>query len=129
MVVTELTVSLIESGKSLIQQLDKGGVNVDAAFWFFFADVEGWKLVLSLPTVSREGPKKAYREVQKAIGKLGNDAAGLCLNDVVVLKLRAPLLPLLRSALRTGPGIHGIRFTGNVVDGQLIEDAYVYRVL
>ena len=39
----------------------------------------------------------------------------------------APVVALLRTAIRTGPGISGIRFKNNVIDGTLIEDAYIYR--
>jgi hypothetical protein len=34
----------------------------------------------------------------------------------------------LRSAVRTRPGIDGIRVTNNVINGLVIEDAYIYRL-
>jgi hypothetical protein len=39
------------------------------------------------------------------------------------------MITLLRVALRTGPGIGGIRFSSNVINGTLIEDAYIYRLM
>jgi len=35
---------------------------------------------------------------------------------------------VLKKALRVEPGARGIRFSQNVIDGVLIEDAYVYRL-
>ena len=40
----------------------------------------------------------------------------------------APLIGLLRQLIVTGPGIHGIRLSRNVVNGAMIEDAYIYRM-
>jgi len=45
-----------------------------------------------------------------------------------VIEEKAPLYVLLRSAISTGPGLSGIRFSRNVINGQLIEDAYLYRI-
>jgi hypothetical protein len=39
-----------------------------------------------------------------------------------------PLVLLLRKAIVTGPGISGIRFTSNSVNGTFIDDAYIYRL-
>jgi hypothetical protein len=39
------------------------------------------------------------------------------------------LVQLLRPVIGTGPGICGIRLTQNVIDGVLIEDAYIYRLM
>lgn len=128
MVAKDLTDAMTKAGKSLILQMDEDGVEVDAAFWLYFSDIQMWKLLLSMPAASSEGPKKAYRKVQKAIGKLGEDAEELSLAQVAVLKPKAPVLHLLRSAVRVGPDIGGVRFTGNVINGQLIEDAYLYRI-
>ena len=68
----------------------------------------------------------AYTKVQGALRKISTEHFGL--DDVAVAKPNAPILRLLRLAVRTGPGITGIRFTKNVINGHLIEDAYIYRL-
>jgi hypothetical protein len=37
----------------------------------------------------------------------------------------------MRTAIQTGPGtgVSGIRFTQNMVNNVLIEDAYIYRLM
>jgi len=124
-----LTAELIDSGRSLVQTLDNSNVEVDAALWFYFSDLQNWKLILSVPKLIRKGPRKAYEAVQKAARKMEKSGKSIPLSDVTVAKRNDPLLNLLRPAIRTGPGISGIRFTQNVINGTLIDDAYIYRLL
>jgi len=127
MVTTTLDDELIKSGKELLKQLDTANVFVDAALWFYFSDIENWKLILSLPDLIKQGPKVAYKEVQKALIALGENLA-LSLDDIAISKPDVPLLQLLKVAIRTGPDISHIRLSKNVINGQLIEDAYIYRL-
>jgi len=126
MVASALTPELIKEGADLLRELDTAEAGVTGAFWFFFPDQSIWKLMLSLPNV-QEGPRAAYEKVQKALSKLSSEQK-LSLDDVVITKADGPILSLLRSAVRTGRGIAGIRFSNNVINGQLIPDAYIYRI-
>jgi len=117
---------MIQSGRTLVQQLDDSGISVNAALWLLFPEVQAWKLMLSTPTLVADGPKAAYDAVQKALSKISHPQ--LQLDDVVIAKPDAPLLKLMRLAIRTGSGIDSIRFTQNVINGQLIPDALIYRL-
>lgn len=128
MVETQLTPELIQEGETLVRNLDKGGASPDAALWFYFSDINAWKLLLAEVNVGAEGPREVYRSIQKTLQALRNEVTHLSLEDVAVAKPDAPLIKLLSKALATGPGISGIRFTGNVINGTLIEDAYIYRL-
>lgn len=126
MVVTALDDKLIKGGAQLLKQLDDAKVVVDAALWFYFPDIQGWKLLLSLPEVISHGPKAAYQVVQESLSKIPD--LSFSLDDVAVANSGAPLLNLMRIAISTGTGISGIRFSNNVINGQLIQDAYIYRL-
>ena len=128
MVVSTLTEQLINGGKHLIEGLDASGIKVDGALWFYFPEEGFWKLMLSFPEIKKIGPKSSYAMVQKALSKL-KEKDGLSLDDVALAKPNAPLMPLLKIAIGTGPGISGIRFSNNVINGQLIADAYIYRLV
>lgn len=128
MVANTLTDELIEGGKYLIEELDASGVKVDGALWFYFPEEGFWKLMLFFPDIEKVGPKLSYSKVQKALHKLKEKGA-LSLDDVALAKPNAPLFHLLKIAIRTGPGISGIRFSNNVINGQLISDAYIYRLM
>ena len=129
MVTQALTPELIDAGEKLLEALDASGLKVRAAFWFFSPEPGVWKLMVSIPGLVGQGPKKAYKRIQACLAKIAEAAPSLSLDDVVLAKGGEPILDLLRRAIRTGPGISGIRFTNNVVNGALIHDAYIYRLL
>ncbi len=126
MVEANLTKELIDTGAKLVQKLDKRGLAPDAAFWLYSPEEQTWKLVLVEVKLAKKGPKAAYAEMQKILAgekELGN----LRLDDLVLEKPDARIVELIRKAMRTGSGITGIRFKNNVIDGTLIDDAYIYR--
>jgi hypothetical protein len=127
MVATDLTPELVKAGESLLRELDAENGNVDSALWFYFPEDGNWKLLLSFRDLEREGPKAAYARIQKALSKLEEGKAP-ALADVGITKPNTPLIGLLKTAVKTGPGISGIRFTNNVINGQLIRDAHIYRL-
>jgi hypothetical protein len=126
-VANTLTEAMIEGGKRLLMELDAENVHADGAFWYYFDDQKFWKLMLALPGLEKHGPKAAYKKVQSAIERMPGEHA-LSLEDVAILKPTSPLYGLLRVAIRTGPGISGVRFSENVVNGHLITDAFIYRL-
>jgi hypothetical protein len=128
MVETQLTPELIAEGAALVKKLDETGTSPDAALWFYFPDVGTWKLLLAEVKLGPTGPRDAYRTIQKTLQLLGNTVTHISLSDVAVAKPDAPIIRVLRRAIATGPGISGIRFTRNVIDGLMIEDAYIYRL-
>jgi hypothetical protein len=127
MVANALTEEMIDGGKSLVNQLDQNQGKVNGAFWLLLPEQGFWKLMISLDDVERAGPKAAYVKIQRALSKIKKPQE-LSLDDVALLKPDAPILKLMKAALQTGPGISGIRFTNNMINGQLISDAYIYRL-
>lgn len=127
MVEANLTKELIDAGATLVQKLDERGLAPDAAFWLFSPEDQTWKLLLTEVKLAKKGPKAAYSEIQKVLEKYANEFADLRLDDLVLEKPDARIVELIRKAVRTGPGISGIRFKNNVIDGTLIDDAYIYR--
>lgn len=128
MVETQLTDQLIADGAALLARLDEEGISPDAALWFYFPDIRAWKLILAEISVGPNGPREVYRHVQRAINALAGKVSSLTLPDVAVAKPDAPLVKLLRQVVGTGTGTHGIRFTNSVINGTLIEGAYIYRL-
>lgn len=125
----QLTPEMIDSGKELIFTLDKLNLLVSGGFWILLPEDRIWRLVIVTPEVRLHGPKAVYRKVQSAMRRLPAAANPLGMKDISVVDEKTPLFALLRSAVATGPGISGIRFSRNVINGQLIEDAYIYRVI
>lgn len=128
MVTETLHDDLIDSGEELLKQIDAANVRVDAALWLYFPDIDSWKLMLSMPEIIKKGPKATYREVQKAFSKMKGERP-ISLDDVSIAKKDAPILKLLRIVIKTGAGISNIRFSRNTINGVIIEDAYIYRLI
>lgn len=128
MVATTLTDGMIKSGAELVQKLDERGLQPDAAFWLYFPDPQEWKLVIVEVKLDQHGPREIYGEIQNVISDSKEDIGSLPLDWVTLAKPDSPVVRLLGAAIRTGPGVSGIRFTHNVINGTLIEDAYIYRL-
>ena len=127
MVETTLTKELIDAGAKLVEKLDERGLAPDLAFWLYSPEEQGWKLLLVEVKLSAKGPKAAYSEIQKILARYQQEIGNLRLDDLVLEKPDARIVELIRRAMRTRPAVSGIRFKNNVVDGTLIDDAYIYR--
>lgn len=123
-----LTEQMVRAGEELTRVLDQRNWPVSASFWFYFPETSQWRLILASPRVSEAGPKKAYEDVLDAMNQIAPDAPKISLSDVAVTDTSSRLVELLSKVLGTGEGISGIRFAQNVINGQLIEDAYIYRL-
>ncbi len=123
---TELPDALIEAGEALIRALDDAGLGPDTAFWMWFRDVKGWRLVLSGGPLSGLGPKAAHRRVREILP--GTPAARSLDPELVgVAGPQAASVAAIRDGVTTGPGFHGIRVRNNTLGGVVIPAAYVYR--
>jgi hypothetical protein len=128
MVETHLTKEMVDIGAAFVRKLDEHGLRPDAALWLYFPEEQQWKLIIAEGKVGTEGPKKVYQKMQQILADFPDDISGLSLDDVALSRPDAPTIALLRVAIRTGPGISGIRFKNNVINGTLVEDAYIYRL-
>ena len=62
-----LTETQIASGKELIEAAERKGIQITAAFWFYFDNGESWKLVLSTKKIVQDGPRETYEKIQKVL--------------------------------------------------------------
>lgn len=124
----QLTPDMIKSGALLLAALDKLNVSVKGAYWRLLPDQHVWRLVIASPEVRELGPKAVYRKVVSALQKLPQDVTTIGTKDISVVDDKTQPFLTLRSMVSTGPGISGIRLSKNVINGELIEDAYVYRL-
>lgn len=123
-----LTDGMIRAGAELTRKLDELQWPVLASLWLYVSDGNQWKLILASPRVTSDGPKKSYEMIQSALAATPAAKDKLVLSDIGVMDPNNPLIALLRVAISTGPTVGGIRFTRNVINGQFIEDAYIYRI-
>ena len=125
-----LTDAMINSGRTLVGQLDERDLSPDAAFWLYRPDRGDWTLLFAEAKFETQGPHWAYSRIRDVLAAAPQVFPELTLESISLASPRSPLVSLLRAAVSTGPGsnIAGVRFTGNVINGVLIEDAYIYRL-
>ena len=121
----------IKDGKRVIDRLDKAGIVVTAAFWYYIEDAENWRLIIATPLVESEGPRAAYAKIHDAQwerrpARLRKPILGP--SEITAVGSNDPLVKLLSMVIRTGPNDAGVRFSRNVINGTYIEDAYIYRL-
>lgn len=117
----------VQAGRELVHALDSREISVPAALWWYLADSGDWRLLLAMPLADKEGPLAAYREIDLVLRSpdLSNE---LALDDISVISPGDPLVRTLGKAIATGPGLAGVRFRQNVINGLLVEDAFIYRL-
>jgi len=128
MVKPDLTTEMIDAGRQLLELMDRQSFPAPACFWFYFPESDRWRFVIASPDVRVHGPHAAYRKIEALARKVPNAAELFAPGDLTVVKDNDPLVLLLRKAIATGPGISGIRFTANAINGTFIDDAYIYRL-
>jgi hypothetical protein len=114
----------VEAGKSLVSELDRAGFPVRSAFWLYSNDDESWRLVIASPLVRQFGPKEGYKRLRSLLHRV--QGMHLNLSEISLVKDNEPLVDLLRKAVHT-EGVSEIRFSGNSVNGVMIDDALIYR--
>jgi len=124
-----LSKEMIDAGANLTQLLDENNFIATASLWFFNLDSSAWRFVIASPQVDTKGTKNAYRKVQEILLTLSNGDGSIHLKDITLVSTQDPLISLLKIAIRTSKAISGIRFSKNLINGVLIEDAYLYRLI
>ncbi|SRR5713226_249840 len=129
MVVKEsLSNEMISAGSELTRRLDESRFLVSASFWLYDTDSNAWRFIIGSPEVRTRGLKAAYKQVQSVVAGIPEDQPKISLKDISLVDSNDSFVSLMRVAIKTGDGVSGIRFTRNMINGVLIEDAYIYRL-
>lgn len=122
----EPTPELIAAGEALVRALDARGLAPGVAFWLWFRDVRDWRLVLAGGTLAEAGAREALVTIREILREQ-EDTRALTPLDVGVKDEDHRAVRAVRTAISTGPGIHGVRIRDNTVAGIRLQRAFVYR--
>ena len=122
-----LTDDMIRNGAALVAWLDARGFPVSSAFWLYEEETNRWTLMIASPRSDDGEPMEAIRAVRQAIDAMPQAGRPLTLFDTTVVGPRYLPVALLRKVFDTGPVISSIRYTFNMIDGVIIDDALIYR--
>ena len=116
----------VEMGRELLRILDEAKFPVTAAVWIFFPDIEEWRLVVRTPKAEKN-LQQALLELAVLLDKQGDLRKRLDLSRVKLVPPKDKILAAMSSIVKVD-GISSIRFSRNLVDGVLIDDALIYRL-
>jgi hypothetical protein len=124
-----LTKEMIDAGAVLVENLKGTSVQPDGAYWFYYSEDQKWKLVLVESSLLLEGPMSIYQKIQDSMRKNADQLQDLSLQDITLAKPDSPTAKVLRRVIEAGPERKGMRLTNNVIDGNVLDDVYVYRLV
>jgi hypothetical protein len=123
-----LSEEMVVVGREFVAALDRSNLPINAALWIFIAELSMWRFLVASSQVVVRGPKEVYSRIQTILSNMPSDRARIAIQNISVVEPESPLVSLLSGFTSTGPGITGIRFSQNIINGVLIEDAYIYRL-
>ena len=134
MATTTLVDNIFEQGKEFLQYLDKQNLDIRAAFWIYQKENNSWKLILSAPKVESQGSRFFYSKILRFLRSFSSQYKSDFLIsplDIVVLSYSDNFILLLKKMITTSPApsINSISFSNNVINGTLIDDAFIYRLV
>src|SRR3954447_26639315 len=95
------------AGAELIIALDQANIPIDAAFWLYIPELNVWRLMLSSPKLSTEGPKSLYHRINNVLSRMTGSEFKLSIEYISVVDPRTPIVSALYSVISTGPSING----------------------
>ena len=121
----------IRQGEAIVRALDDGAdlsMHPLAALWFLFPEEETWRLLVALPAMATDPAQSVYTRLLDIVTHAGS-AEHFSFESVGLMPPENPLIDLLSTAIQTpADAVAGIRFSNNTINGQLIPDAYIYRL-
>jgi len=121
---TALVEHEVAAGRELLLALDSAGFPVFAALWLLRPEATDWTLYLGSPEVDQYGRHEAYSRLQRV---LQTTSGSVPLRAITLVGSQDPLLGLLSGAIAV-EGTSEVRFQNNMINGELIPDALIYRL-
>jgi hypothetical protein len=126
---TALVEGLIQDSIQLVQQLDVGQYKPSKVVWYYYDDVDTWRLIVVSGEFDKMLPKNeplAYKIIAEAINSI--DLSSLSISEVKLMKSDDPLVGTLGFLLGTGPdNITQANFSNTTINGIFIKDMVILR--
>ena len=124
-----LVESQIADATRLIQKLDADGNSPSLVAWYFYDDVDEWRLLIAGPAFDALLPKQepvAYRKLVEAMASLS--LSSLSVSDLKLVGTASPLPQALRFLIGTGStGIARAHFSNTTLNGIFMKEMIILR--
>jgi len=119
----------IESGKTLLDLMDKQKINPTVFLWILVPESDAWRLLISSKKYDRiKNTRQNYNDFINQFGE-EKTVKDIGLSNITILHHDNDFLKLLRTMIKTSKQSKaGIRFKSNIINGIFIKDAYIYRL-
>ncbi|MBI1926342.1 AAA family ATPase [Candidatus Poribacteria bacterium] len=124
-----LTKEMIDGGAELLQRLDEANLDVQVALWAYLWESNRWWLVFALPEVQKKGSAKNYQKIHAALDPISDDQSSVYWNDINVTGTDDCFISmLLKQGKSAMPLMTRVYFSGEMLYGRHVEEAYIYRL-
>ena len=124
----------VADGRKLIDALQKAGVRIKAALWYFGTEMNEWRLMIQLPLSNEYHHRSAFDEIEKVRRTLGPQFH-LPLRKIAVQSQHSHLVNTVRKKVeKNGGSREGFYYVGQRVPVKervgidFIEDVYVFFI-
>jgi hypothetical protein len=121
----------IRRGEAIVRALDNAAdpaMHPTAALWLLLPEEETWRLLLALPATATDPAQSVYARLLDIVTHTPG-VEHFSFDSVELMPPESALIVLLGTAIQTpADAVAGIRFSNNTINGQLIPDAYIYRL-
>jgi hypothetical protein len=126
---TALVEGLIQDSIQLVQQLDVGQYKPSKVMWYYYDDVDTWRLIIVSSEFDKMLPNSeplAYKVIAEAIN--ATDLSSLSISEVKLMKSDDPLVGVLGFLIGTGSdNIVQANFSNTTINGIFIKDMVILR--
>jgi hypothetical protein len=124
-----LVESQIDDSIRLILKLDLDGNSPTLAVWYFYDDLDEWRLLIAGPTFDALLPKQepvAYGKLVEAMASVS--LSYLSISYLKLVRTNSPLAQALHFLIRTGStGTARTYFSNTTLNGIFIKDMVILR--
>ncbi len=120
--------TLIGEGRIIVESLDKEGIAIACAFWFYLSSEAIWRLKLASKHPDFATPSRILKGYQRIVDTMSNSqVTSISIADIEIVSLKDPLVLALKKAGKVS-GMGAIHLQNTLVSDIFFEDAYIYRV-
>lgn len=118
----------IEDSRKLINALDKSGIYVEAALWYYNEESEIWRLLIATPKYNEIGIRELYVKIRQLIDEIEqqDESFGIALTNTSAISPEDDIIKSIRT-INTDRNMKGKRFRHAVIDQIYVDDVYILR--
>ncbi|EIX9327509.1 hypothetical protein [Klebsiella pneumoniae] len=122
-----MTTAMENSGQFLMKELEKKGVALSAAMWFFYGEMFSWKYILVINDFEERGPTFVYSLINQINrDNRSNKYHPIPLESIEAKGKSAFIYKMMKGAFSIENS--KVRFSNSMVNGLDVVDCLIYKL-